>query len=120
MAKSFKRSIFLCGDFNINLLELNTNKRFSTYFECIISKGFFPKITLPTRIQPPSCTLIDNIFTNNFGDNVESKSGILINDISDHKMIFTFHVNKFYQQKINKFIEIEKKMIYQFQDLLKN
>ena len=51
LVKRFKRSILLCGDFNINLLELNTNKHFNTYFECIISKGFFPKITLPTRIQ---------------------------------------------------------------------
>ena len=33
-------------------------------------------------------------------DDVASKSGILINDTSDHKVIVTFHVNKNNQQNI--------------------
>ena len=49
---------------------------------------FFPKITLPTRIQENSNTLIDQIWSNNLE---ESKK--LINDISDHKMILTFIEN---------------------------
>ena len=67
---------------------------------------FSPKITLPTRIQPPSATLIDNILSNDIQENCTLKSGILINDISDHKMIFVFKENNKYTDKINKFVEI--------------
>ena len=48
--------------------------------------AFFPKITLPTRISDNSSTLIDNIFTNNIEE--ADISGILLNHISDHQMIF--------------------------------
>ena len=81
---------FVCGDFNINLLEINSNPHYNDYFESIYSKGFFPRITLPTRIQPPSFSLIDNILCNSLDDAAKSVSGVLITDISDHKMIFTF------------------------------
>ena len=60
--KCYKKSAFICGDFNINLLEIYNNRHFNTYFDSIIANGFFPRITLPTRIQASSCTLIDNIY----------------------------------------------------------
>ena len=69
---------------------------------------FFPRITLPTRIQNTSHTLIDNILSNNIEDGLKSKSGILINDISDHKIIFTYEENMSYVEKNAKYIEIEK------------
>ena len=102
------RTSFICGDFNVNLLEISTNAHFNNYFESIISKGFFPRITLPTRIQPPSFSLIDNILCNDIGGTVDSTSGLLINDISDHKMIFTHFPNDSYKNKVNKFIVMEK------------
>ena len=43
--KCYKKSAFICGDFNINLLEINNNRHFNTYFDSIIAKGFFPRIT---------------------------------------------------------------------------
>ena len=65
---------------------------------------------MPTRIQPPSFSLIDNIFCNSLDDATNSVSGvILITDISDHKMIFTVYPNNSVKQKIDKFIEIEKR-----------
>ena len=39
---------------------------------------------------------------------MKSKSGILINDISDYQMIFTFHENLSYIEKIEKYIYVEK------------
>ena len=36
-------------------------------------------------------------------------SGLLINDLSDHKIIFTFHRNNSYIDKVNKFINVEKR-----------
>ena len=105
--RGLKRSSFICGDFNINLLDINSNDHVNEYFESICSRGFFPRITLPTRIQPPSFSLIDNIITNDIDKTSNSISGLLINDLSDHKIIFTFHKNKSYFEKINKFIEVE-------------
>ena len=106
--KHYKKSAFICGDFNINLLEINNNRHFNTYFDSIIAKGFFPIITLPTRIEASSCTLIDNILTNNIDETAQSKSGLLVNDITDHKIIFTYLINNSHKIKMEKFIKIEK------------
>ena len=107
--QDLNRISFVCGDFNINLLEINSNPHYNDYFESIYRKGFFPRITMPTRIQPPSFSLIDNILCNSLDDAAKSVSGVLITDISDHKMIFTVHPNNLVKQKIDKFIEIEKR-----------
>ena len=56
-------------------------------------------------------------------ENPLSKSGILINDISDHKMIFTYIEKTAYVEKFKKFIETEKGdeiFIQNFTDELKN
>ena len=65
----------------------------------------FPKITLPTRICESSSTLIDNIFTDNI-DKVGT-SGILLNQIFDHQMMFTWVENRSYIIDVPKFIDIE-------------
>ena len=67
------------------------------------------KLTLPTRIQENSNTLIDQIWSNNLEESKKSKSGILINDISDHKRIFTFIENIEFIEKFDKLIKIEQK-----------
>ena len=48
--------------------------------------------------------------SNNIEDGLKSKSGILINDISDHKIIFTYeeNISYMYVEKNAKCIEIEK------------
>ena len=107
--KHINSSVFICGDFNINLLLISSNRHFADYFDNVISTGFFPKITLPTRIQENSSTLIDQIWSNNLEENIKSKSGIIINDISDHKMIFTFIENTAYVEKHEKYIKVEHK-----------
>ena len=59
------------------------NNSFNYYFESVISYGFYPKITLPTRIDSreginnPSTTLIDNIFCSNSDDLDSSVSGVI-------------------------------------------
>ena len=84
---------YLCGDFNINLLQIQTNQHFNQFYDSLTSTGFIPKITLPTRISETSATLIDNIFTNNIDR--AHVSGILSRKFSDHQMIFSL-------QKCNK------------------
>ena len=63
--KHINTSVLISGDFNINLLLISSNQRFADYFDNVISTGFFPKITLSTRIQENSSTLIDQIWSNN-------------------------------------------------------
>ena len=104
--KNLKHSSYLCGDYNIDLLKVKTNRHYCSYFDDVVSNGFFPKITLPTRLSDHSSTLIDNIFTNNIDE--ASKSGILLNSISDHQMIFTYVENVSYITEVPKLIEVER------------
>ena len=104
--KNLKHSAYLCGDYNIDLLKVKINKHYCNYFDDVVSNGLFPKITLPTRLSDHSSTLIDNIFTNNMDET--GTSGILLNNISDHQMIFTYVENVSYITEVPKFIEIEK------------
>ena len=95
-----------CGDYNIDLLKVKMNKHYCNYFDDVVSNGFFPKITLPTRLSDHSSTLIDNIFTNNMDET--GTSGILLNNISDHQMIFTYVEDVSYITEVSKFIEIDR------------
>ena len=103
--KSIKHSSYVCGDYNIDLLKVKDNKHYCKYFDEIISHGCFSKITLPTRICESTSTLIDNIFTNNI--DVPDSSGILLNQISDHQMVFTLVENLSYVTDVPKFIDVE-------------
>ena len=81
---------YLMGDFNIDLLKVNTHAKTNEFVNDVISQGFLPKITRPTRITPHSATLIDHIYSNDnrptFQNNI---SGIIITDVADH--FGTFH-----------------------------
>ena len=61
--------------------------QYNILFENLVSAGYLPKISLPTRITDHSATFIDNIFGNSIDNN---ESGIIINNISDHQMIYTY------------------------------
>ena len=112
LLNNIRQSTYICGDFNIDLLQIHSNNHYHSYFESILSNVFFPTITLPTRLSDASnftCnTLIDNILTNTIIDLNITQSGILNNDISDHKMIFTYIENCNYKIKNDQFIEVEK------------
>ena len=41
--KHVNTSVFICGDFNINLLLISSNRNFADYFDNVISTGFFSK-----------------------------------------------------------------------------
>ena len=77
---------YVCGDYNINLLLINENIHCSSFFECIISSGYLPSLTLPTRLSHNSTvTLIDHIIYNKQINLIFA--GILENQISDHQAI---------------------------------
>ena len=73
----------IAGDMNIDLLEINERNIFTEYFDSMLSHGFSPCITLPTRFSKRSATLIDNPllkFSEKYND---TSSGILFSAISD-------------------------------------
>ena len=84
-----KKIIYLMGDFNINLLDIENHIPSSEFIELLYSYGLYPMITKPTRMQNNSATLIDNIFHNDL--NSSHFNGILYTDISDHFPIFSIN-----------------------------
>lgn len=95
--------VYMCGDYNIDLLKYESHEQSRCFVNNLYCYGFYPLIDSPTRITVNSSTLIDNIFTNTIDSPL--KSGILVNDISDHLPIFTFsencNVNKNIENKIS-------------------
>ena len=80
------KTIFVCGDLNIDLLKHESHNSTRNFLDMMYSLGLYPLIDKATRITDTSATLIDNIFTNELHHNLTS--GILFNDISDHLPIF--------------------------------
>ena len=113
-----KLTSYICGDFNTNLLKINSERHCNAYFDMIISHGFFLRITLPTRMSDESSTLIDNIFTNDV-DMIDT-SGVLVKQISYHQIIFTRHINKYYLEKNNKYVTVKKKTNFLCRNLSMN
>ena len=100
------RKAYICGDLNINLLLINENTYYNTFYENVVLHGFIPQITLPTRLSDTCDTLIDNIFTNNFDKN--HINGVLCRKISDHQMTYCLLNTKTNNQRNNKiYIEVE-------------
>ena len=81
------KKIYMCGDYNVDLLKLNSIPFNEIYFDNILSAGYIPKITLPTRLSENS-TLIDNIFTTNLSSDLSAY--ILDMHISDHQPIILY------------------------------
>ena len=61
---SENKEVYICGDFNIDLLKLDIINNYQQYYNLLCSFGFLPLLIVqPTRVvenQTPS--LIDNIF----------------------------------------------------------
>ena len=70
------------GDFNINLLNTDTNTNISEFYDNMSSHLFAPYILQATRLTKISETLIDNIFLNSI--EVETFSGNVTSLISDY------------------------------------
>ena len=111
------------GDFNIDLLKVNIHAKTNEFVNDVISQGFLPKITRPTRITPHSATLIDHIYSNdNRPTSQNSTSGIIITDVADH--FGTFHiVNKCKQPPVQKYSQIRQMKtdnVLRFNNILAN
>ena len=85
-----KSEVIIAGDYNIDLLQIKENGIFGKYLDSVVAQGFFPKITLPTRLSSRNCTLIDNFLCKLSHGFSQATAGVLINTISDHLPYFIF------------------------------
>ena len=89
---SSNKSVYIMGNFNINLLHVETYRYAYDFLLSLQSFSFIPTIDKPTRVCNNSATLIDNILTNKV--DVKFTSGNIISDISDHYSQFcVFHTS---------------------------
>ena len=76
------KDTFLMGDFNINILQYDSNKDSQEFLDKMHSNFLLPYIFSPSRVTSRSQTLIDNIFSNKI--EVKRSSGNITTTISDH------------------------------------
>ena len=87
MFSCIKGSIYICGDFNIDLLNYDVNNSTKNFVDQMFSMSLFPLINQPTRITSQCHSIIDNIYTNSINEDIIN--GVIIADISDHFPIFS-------------------------------
>ena len=79
----------ICGDYNINLLKINGEAHFSEFCDTMLEHSFYPKITLPTRLNRTSgATLINNIYCELSSQTLTTSAGIILDELSDHYPYF--------------------------------
>ena len=66
------KEVYICGDFNFDLLKVDTDNITQYFFNLLCSYGFLPHILQPTRVTEHTATVIDNIFSNNLQDDILS------------------------------------------------
>ena len=88
-----QKSIFLLGNFNVNLQNYNEHNQTNEFLDSLASNSFISLILQPTRITSHSNTLIDNIFSNAIDPDIIS--GNLTATISDHLPQFAIIPNMF-------------------------
>ena len=87
-----QKSIFLLGDFNVNLLNYNEHNQTNEFLDSLASNSFIHFILKPTRITSHSNTLVDNIFPNVIDSDISCN---LTATISDHLPQFAIIPNMF-------------------------
>ena len=88
-----QKSIFLLGDFNVDLLNYNEHIQTNKFLDSLAFNSFIPLVLQPTRITSHSNTLIDNVFSNVIDPDI--MSGNLTAPISDHLPQFAIIPNMF-------------------------
>ena len=55
------KEVYICGDFNFNLLKVDTDNFTQYFFNLLCSYDFLPHILQPTRVTEHTATVIDNL-----------------------------------------------------------
>jgi hypothetical protein len=105
---NFKGQIVIGTDQNFNFLNVQHHNKTLELLNVFIPSGFFPTITIPTRITHDTSSLIDNIYVKLSDKHEVSSSGVVTTDISDHLPIFNFIGRQPAQKPENKFVKYRK------------
>ena len=84
--------VFCCGDFNLNMLNYSSFGAVREFVDNMAGRSLLPVITLPTRHNDGSSTLIDNIFITS---PINFSSGCLAWSLSDHLPVFLIIRDRF-------------------------
>ena len=76
----------MMGDFNLNMLRVNSGTITHEFLSTMYSYGYMPQILRPTRVVRGSATLIDQVWVND--ETLLINSGIVKSSISDHFPVF--------------------------------
>ena len=77
-----KKEIILMGDFNINILNCDSDENTTDFMDTMDASLLYPIFNTPTRITATSKTLIGNIFYNDFTK--KNSAGNILTSISDY------------------------------------
>ena len=83
--------MLVLGDYHDNLLKYNVDKQTSEYLNMLLSLGFMPIITKPTRVTDHTTTLLDHIYMNT--PERLTKSGLCLANIFGHLPVFCTMAN---------------------------
>ena len=72
-------SSFIMGDFNLDLMKHDKHLPTEKLLDVMYANHLIPVINRPTRVTMNTCTLIDNIFTNEYDVKENQLHGILKN-----------------------------------------
>ena len=87
------KQVMVMGDFNMNLLSYNTNKRIAQFLDELYTNSLIPYINLPTKITNQVEAVTDNIFYNKI--NPEATAGNITTSIPDQLMQFLIEPSPF-------------------------
>ena len=88
IVKTDKRTCYLLGDLNINLLRQEMLRQTTDFLDIMYFNGFIPLINRPTRVTAETATIIDHIYSNDLNATRKTIQGILVTDITDHYLYF--------------------------------
>ena len=101
--------VLLVGDFNFDLLKIKQKTHVNTFLETMLSNGYVPMITQPTRIMDNSKTLIDNCFVKCPNNCPPNASAILYHNISDHQPYITCFDYKMKAKQVPQYVKLQTK-----------
>ena len=117
------KNVVITGDFNIDLVKFKANNTINDHLNDIISNGYIPKITNPTRLTCITGTLIDNFLVKLADSFSKTTSGILLQSISDHLPYFItldyLNLNIKSSKTVN-FCKMDNVALSNFRDYLRN
>ena len=100
-----QKTVFLLGDFNVDLLKHEQHKVANEFLDSLSSKLFLPYIIQPSRINSHSKYIIENIFSNFISQ--EIMLGNLTSTISENLSQFLIAPHIFLNALNKKFSNFE-------------